>query len=221
MTASGRDGAEQRSRHRGPSGFRAAGRCKSRIGLVPRRARAIRSGRIACRTQVFSFDTMAPPQPHPSHQPSKRKLSSKADLWGPWFATRQVQLKCRRLRRCELVPLARMLQYPWRSYPDYQRAATPPFSESERLPPFARYGYVPSLWVFHIMNGRAPHPQGGVQFCDSRPAHSITSSARASSEGGTVMPSIRAVSALMTISNLLACRTGRSNGLAPLRMRPV
>src|SRR3954447_11484984 len=44
--------------------------------------------------------------------------------------------------------------------------------------------------------------------------HSITSSARASSEGGTVMPSIRAVSALMTISNLLACRTGRSNGLA-------
>ena len=85
MTASGRDGAEQRSRHRGPSGFRAAGHCKSRIGLVPRRARAIRSGRIACRTQVFSFDTMAPPQPHPSHQSSKRKLSSKADLWRPWF----------------------------------------------------------------------------------------------------------------------------------------
>jgi hypothetical protein len=92
MTASGRDGAEQRSRHRGPSGFRAAGHCKSGIGLVPRRARAIRSGRFACRTQVFSFDTMAPPQPHPSHQSSKRKLSSKADLWRPWFATRQVQL---------------------------------------------------------------------------------------------------------------------------------
>ena len=35
---------------------------------------------------------MAPPQPHPSHQSSKRKLSSKADLWRPWFATRQVQL---------------------------------------------------------------------------------------------------------------------------------
>jgi hypothetical protein len=51
--------------------------------------------------------------------------------------------------------------------------------------------------------------------------YSITSSARASSVGGTVRPSILAVSALMTSSNLLACTTGNSAGLAPLRMRPV
>src|SRR5262245_24726086 len=51
--------------------------------------------------------------------------------------------------------------------------------------------------------------------------HSITSSARASSVGGISRPSIRAVSALMTRSNLLDCTTGRSAGLAPLRMRPA
>src|SRR5262245_13690452 len=51
--------------------------------------------------------------------------------------------------------------------------------------------------------------------------HSITSSALASSVGGTVRPSILAVSALMTNSNLLDCMTGRSAGFAPLRMRPT
>ena len=52
-------------------------------------------------------------------------------------------------------------------------------------------------------------------------AYSITSSAAASSVGGTVRLSILAVSALMTSSILLACTTGRSAGLAPLRMRPA
>src|SRR5215813_9979438 len=51
--------------------------------------------------------------------------------------------------------------------------------------------------------------------------HSITSSAVASSEGGTVRPSARAVGMLMTKSNLVDCTTGRSAGLAPLRMRAV
>ena len=51
--------------------------------------------------------------------------------------------------------------------------------------------------------------------------HSITSSAVASSDGGTVRPSMRAVEALMTSSNLLDCTTGKSAGLAPLRMRPT
>jgi hypothetical protein len=80
----------------------------------------------------------------------------------------------------------------------------------------------------------APHPLSLLRACHERPRsrraaeqrdelaalHSITSSARASSVGGTVRPSILAVSALMTSSNLLACTTGKSAGLAPLRMRP-
>jgi len=53
------------------------------------------------------------------------------------------------------------------------------------------------------------------------PNHSITSSARASSVGGISSPSILAVPVLMTNSNLFGCTTGRSAGLAPLRMRPV
>jgi hypothetical protein len=53
------------------------------------------------------------------------------------------------------------------------------------------------------------------------PLHSITSSARASSCGGTVRPSIRAVAWLITSSNLTDCTTGKSAALAPLRMRPV
>jgi hypothetical protein len=51
--------------------------------------------------------------------------------------------------------------------------------------------------------------------------HSITSSAATSSLSGTVRPSILAVWALMTSSNLVDCTTGRSAGLAPLRMRPA
>jgi len=45
--------------------------------------------------------------------------------------------------------------------------------------------------------------------------HSITSSAMASREGGTVRPSILAVSALITSSNFDACMTRRSAGFAP------
>src|SRR5262249_27790714 len=54
-------------------------------------------------------------------------------------------------------------------------------------------------------------PQGGHP-----PHHSITSSATASSLSGTVRPSIVAVWALITSSNLLDCTTGKSAGLAPL-----
>src|SRR5712691_5442544 len=51
--------------------------------------------------------------------------------------------------------------------------------------------------------------------------HSITSSARARSDCGTVRPSALAVFKLMTSSNLVGCSTGRSAGLAPLRIFPA
>src|SRR5262245_26224443 len=51
--------------------------------------------------------------------------------------------------------------------------------------------------------------------------HSITSSARASSVGGTSIPNARAVDTLMTSSIFVDCTTGRSAGLAPLRMRAL
>src|SRR5262245_50974744 len=50
-------------------------------------------------------------------------------------------------------------------------------------------------------------------------AHSITSSARASSVGGTSRPSTLAVLRLMTSSNLVGFCTGRSAGFSPRRIR--
>src|SRR6266540_1842715 len=51
--------------------------------------------------------------------------------------------------------------------------------------------------------------------------YSITSSARASSIGGISSPISLAVLRLITNSNLVDWITGKSAGLAPLRMRPV
>src|SRR4051794_16876387 len=51
--------------------------------------------------------------------------------------------------------------------------------------------------------------------------HSITSSASASSVAGTVRPSARAVFRLITSSNRVGCTTGRSAGLASLRILPT
>src|SRR6516165_8896040 len=48
------------------------------------------------------------------------------------------------------------------------------------------------------------------------PSHSITSSARATSVGGTSKPKALAVFRLTTNSNLVPCCTGRSAGFAPL-----
>ena len=54
-----------------------------------------------------------------------------------------------------------------------------------------------------------------------QPDYSITSSARASSIGGMSRLSERAVCKLITNSNFVAWRTGRSAGFAPLMMVPV
>jgi tripartite-type tricarboxylate transporter receptor subunit TctC len=51
--------------------------------------------------------------------------------------------------------------------------------------------------------------------------HSITSSARASREGGTSTPSALAVLRLITSSSFVTCCTGRSAGFSPLSTRPV
>jgi hypothetical protein len=75
----------------------------------------------------------------------------------------------------------------------------------------------------HLLRPRNQRPpRRAAKPCDKiAPLHSITSSARARREGGTLSFSILAVSALMTSSNLLDCKTGRSVGLAPLRVWPT
>src|SRR6516164_5135945 len=51
--------------------------------------------------------------------------------------------------------------------------------------------------------------------------HSITSSARVSRLSEILSPSVFAVFKLITSSNLVGCRTGRSAGFAPLRIVAV
>ena len=48
--------------------------------------------------------------------------------------------------------------------------------------------------------------------------YSMTRSARSRSDPGIVSPSALAVLRLITMSNFLGCSTGRSPGLAPLRI---
>jgi hypothetical protein len=76
-----------------------------------------------------------------------------------------------------------------------------------------------SLWM-----ALCPLVVAAIRHLDARmgghsPHHSITSSAVASSAGGTVRPSAFAVLRLITSSNLVGCCTGRSAGFSPLRMR--
>ena len=51
-----------------------------------------------------------------------------------------------------------------------------------------------------------------------RQLYSITSSARAMSIGGRVIPRLLAVERLIDSTNLVGCITGRSEGFSPLRM---
>ena len=69
--------------------------------------------------------------------------------------------------------------------------------------------------------GSAPH--GSRRAAEHRdkfpPPHSITSSARANSDGGTLRPSALAALRLMTNSNLVGCTIGRSAGRSNWRRR--
>src|SRR5262249_38387869 len=85
---------------------------------------------------------------------------------------------------------------------------------SSALRPFASQGHLVGT-VTRLSILTEPHDELAAR------DHSITSSARASRVGGTLRPSVRAVSALITSSNLLDCTTGRSAAFAPLRIRPV
>ena len=57
-----------------------------------------------------------------------------------------------------------------------------------------------------------------LMHCNKPQLYSITSSARASSVGGTVRPSALAVLRLMTSSIFVGCSTGSSAGLAPFKI---
>src|SRR5437764_4413888 len=61
-------------------------------------------------------------------------------------------------------------------------------------------------------------PKADILRCSKKRFYSISSSARVSSDGGTVRPSAFAALRLIVNSNLVGCCTGRSAGLAPLKI---
>src|SRR5262249_55714117 len=79
----------------------------------------------------------------------------------------------------------------------------------------------PYHWHCRLLRARCERPRGRA--ADERyelaAPHSITSSARASSDGGTVRPSAFAVLRLIVSSNFVGCSTGSSAGLAPCKIR--
>ena len=102
----------------------------------------------------------------------------------------------------------------------FRRVIIPLFIFSENRCPLFGITHQRVLKARHHL---APGCPGPADSCAAAHGvfHWITSSAIASSEDGTVRSSIRAVEALMASSYLLDWTTGRSAGLAPLRMRPT
>src|SRR5262245_6983103 len=76
--------------------------------------------------------------------------------------------------------------------------------------------------AFALLPARRERPRGcraAEERDELAPLHSITSSARARSVSGTVMPSTLAAFRFTTRSYLVGACTGRSAGFSPLRMR--
>src|SRR5262245_5961860 len=71
----------------------------------------------------------------------------------------------------------------------------------------------------HGADGVGASPGLSLELAAHRGSHSITSSARCRIRGGIASPRLLDVLALMVISNRVGCSTGRSAGLAPLRIR--
>jgi hypothetical protein len=86
-----------------------------------------------------------------------------------------------------------------------------------RLPPID-VRFTPKSGHWQTTVGCPLCAKSGLMHRSKKCPYSITSSARASSEGGTVRPRALAVVRLMTIANLVDCMTGRSAGLAPFRI---
>src|SRR5262249_4811559 len=85
-----------------------------------------------------------------------------------------------------------------------------------------RIDYADAAHAARLLRARRERPRGyraAKHRYELAPLHSITSSARASSVGGTSRPSAFAVLRLITSSYLVGACTGKSAGFSPLRMR--
>jgi hypothetical protein len=90
------------------------------------------------------------------------------------------------------------------------------------FPPMAcEHPYV-SFRQLRTSDGKRLGPECATSGCEQshqKANYSITSSARASNEEGTVRPSALAVLRLIASSSFVTCCTGKSAGFSPSRMR--
>ena len=112
---------------------------------------------------------------------------------------------------------------PTAQIPIAELAARPTEAYLPRFRALALFGRRPAERVVRSSlpaseNLHSSRPEQVQQMREQSCGYSITSSARASSEAGRSRPSALAVLRLMTSSYLEACSTGRSAGLAPLRI---
>src|SRR6516164_496965 len=85
--------------------------------------------------------------------------------------------------------------------------------------PFQETDEANSLALLRTRRERPCHRPATEQSDEVAPPHSITSSARASREGGTVRPAAFAAFRLIIRLYLVGACTGRSAGFSPLRIR--
>ena len=137
------------------------------------------------------------------------------------------------------APLVRTdaLTVTWQKADRYKRSAPTSSSHTPWPNPHSACGTaaapLPAISCLGAFRPPAARARGEVRHCrqpktctqaavsrrSKVPFYSITSSARASSVGGTSRPSALAVLRLMTSSYFVGPCTGRSAGLSPLRMR--
>src|SRR6516165_1981736 len=144
------------------------------------------------------------------------------------------EVRCRTHQLCRIS--LDLTQIPTRvSMLDQDIAVLGPAERLETLAkcndPSQHFGIVLGVWMqecdaphaLALLRARRKRPRcrAAEQRDELASLHSITSSALACKVNGTVSPSDLAVLRLMTRSNIVGCTTGRSPGLAPLRIRPT
>jgi hypothetical protein len=98
---------------------------------------------------------------------------------------------------------------------------TPTFSTASVKSGKARLEHLMSVWpsIADAWADTAGRQRSAIR--RRRPGYSITSSAVNNNFGGISRPSAFATFRLMTISNLVGCMIGKSEGFSPFKIRPT
>jgi hypothetical protein len=157
-------------------------------------------------------------------QPAAPRLAPVHQI-GPQSRRQSPHTPCAPLVRTDALTLT------WQKADRHKRSAPTSSSHTPWPNPHSACGTaaapLPAISCLGAFRPPAARARGEVRHCRQPKtctttvigAHSMTSSARASSASGTVRPSVLAVLRLMISLYLVGACTGRSAGFSPLRMR--